>query len=144
MNAEELPGESPHVDEEEVWIWKNGLVVRTKSQIEVLTKKVEIFNCSIEKIDSRSGYLKDMLDLNTELTGYFSSITDNDSVNARDLFDFLTLCFCEYDHFFRNNQDQIFLKKEEKNILLPIAHDIVFNDIKSLLDFITNNTISYS
>eukprot|EP00092_Neocalanus_flemingeri_P045652 GFUD01051104.1.p1 GENE.GFUD01051104.1~~GFUD01051104.1.p1 ORF type:complete len:143 (+),score=41.11 GFUD01051104.1:113-541(+) len=142
MDAEELPGESPHVDEEEVWIWKNGLVVRTKSQIEVLTKKVEIFNCSIEKIDSRSGYLKDMLDLNTELTGYFSSITDN--VNIRDLFDFLTICFCEYDHFFKENQEQIFLNEEEKNVLLPIAYDIVFNDIKSILDFIDNNTGNYS
>eukprot|EP00092_Neocalanus_flemingeri_P035289 GFUD01038394.1.p1 GENE.GFUD01038394.1~~GFUD01038394.1.p1 ORF type:complete len:145 (-),score=39.76 GFUD01038394.1:142-576(-) len=144
MNAEEVPEESPHTDDEERWLWKNGLVDRTKSQIEVLTKKIELFNCKIGKIGSRSGYLKDMLDLNTELTGYFSSVTDNDNVNARDLFDFLTLCFCEYDHFFRNNQEQIFLKKEEKNILLPIAYDIVFNDIKSILDFITNNTINYS
>eukprot|EP00092_Neocalanus_flemingeri_P106321 GFUD01136416.1.p2 GENE.GFUD01136416.1~~GFUD01136416.1.p2 ORF type:complete len:143 (+),score=37.79 GFUD01136416.1:118-546(+) len=134
--------ESQDVDDEEVWIWKNGLVVRTKNQIEVLIKKVEIFNSNIEKINSRSGYLKDMLDLNTELTGYFSAITDN--VNVQDLFDFLTICFCEYDHFFKENQEQIFLNEEEKNVLLPIAYDIVFNDIKSILDFIDNNTGNYS
>jgi len=86
--------------------------------------------------------LKDMLDLNTELTGYFSAITDN--VNVRDLFDFLTICFYEYEHFFKENREQILLKEEERNVLLPLAHDIVFNDIKTILEFITNNTINYN
>ena len=127
---------------QELYIWKNGLVVRTKNQIEQLTKKVEVFNSSIEKSKSGSSYLKDMLDLNTELTGYFSAITDN--VNVRDLFDFLTICFYEYEHFFKENREQILLKEEERNVLLPLAHDIVFNDIKTILEFITNNTINYN
>ena len=122
------------------WIWKNGLVVRTKNQIDVLTKKVEIFNSNIEKVGNGSGYLKDMLDLNTELTGYFSAITDN--VNVQDLFDFLTICYCEYEHFFNENRDQILIKEEEKNVLFPLAYDIVFNEIKTILDFITNNTVN--
>jgi len=142
MTEERVEVEYPDVDDEEMWIWKNGLVVRTKNQIEVLTKKVEIFNSSIESIGSSSGYLKDMLDLNTELTGYFSAITDN--VNVRDLFDFLTICFYEYEHFFKENREQILMKEEEKTVLLPIAYDIVFNDIKNILEFITNNTSNYS
>jgi len=142
MTEERVEVEYPDVDDEEMWIWKNGLVVRTKNQIEVLTKKVEIFNSSIESIGSSSGYLKDMLDLNTELTGYFSAITDN--VNVRDLFDFLTICFYEYEHFFKENREHILMKEEEKTVLLPIAYDIVFNDIKNILEFITNNTSNYS
>merc|ERR1711936_1570566 len=60
------------------WIWRNGLLVRVKSRIEVLTKKVDSFNSSIERAgNADSPYLKDMMDLNTELTGYFSSLTDN-------------------------------------------------------------------
>merc|ERR1719334_1890479 len=129
-------------DEEEMYIWKNGLVIRTKNQIEKLTKKVETFNSSIENSDSGSAYLKDMLDLNTELTGYFSAITDN--VNVRDLFDFLTICFYEYEQFFKENREKILMKEEERNVLLPLAHDIVFNDIKTILEFITNNTINYN
>ena len=117
-------------------------MVRTKHQIEVLTKKVEIFNSNIERSGSQSSYLKDMLDLNTELTGYLSAITDN--VNVRDLFDFLTICFYEYEQFFKENSEQILLKEEERNVLLPLAHDIVFNDIKNILDFITNNTSNYN
>jgi len=142
MTEERVEVEYPDVDDEEMWIWKNGLVVRTKNQIEVLTKKVEIFNSSIESIGSSSGYLKDMLELNTELTGYFSAISDN--VNVRDLFDFLTICFYEYEHFFKENREQILMKEEEKTVLLPIAYDIVFNDIKNILEFITNNTSNYS
>ena len=124
------------------YIWRNGLVVLTKQQIKVLTTKVEIFNSNIERSGSKSSYLKDMLDLNTELTGYLSAITDN--VNVRDLFDFLTICFYEYENFFKDNREQILLKEEERNILLPLAHDIVFNDIKSILEFITNNTSNYN
>ena len=114
-----------------MYIWKNGLVVRTKNQIEVLTKKVEMFSTNIERSGSRSSYLKDMLDLNTELTGYFSAITDN--VNVRDLFDFLTICFYEYEHFFKENREQILMKEEERNLLLPLAHDIVFTTSKTFL-----------
>jgi len=140
--ADEVIINASEGDDEELYIWKNGLVVRTKNQIEQLTKKVEVFNSSIEKSKSGSSYLKDMLDLNTELTGYFSAITDN--VNVRDLFDFLTICFYEYEHFFKENREQILLKEEERNVLLPLAHDIVFNDIKTILEFITNNTINYN
>jgi len=140
--ADEVIIHASEGDDEELYIWKNGLVVRTKNQIEQLTKKVEVFNSSIEKSKSGSSYLKDMLDLNTELTGYFSAITDN--VNVRDLFDFLTICFYEYEHFFKENREQILLKEEERNVLLPLAHDIVFNDIKTILEFITNNTINYN
>merc|ERR1711962_452213 len=32
--------ERVHNEEEEQWIWRNGLLVRVKSRIEVLTKKV--------------------------------------------------------------------------------------------------------
>jgi len=142
MTEEVIVMEAPDVDDEEMWIWKNGLVVRTKNQIDVLTKKVETFNSNIEKSGSGSSYLKDMLDLNTELTGYFSAITDN--VNVRDLFDFLTICFYEYEHFFKENREHILMKEEEKNVLLPLAYDIVFNDIKNILEFITNNTSNYS
>ena len=58
---------------QEMWIWRNGLLVRVKTRIEVLTKKVDSFNTQIEGAQSPSSpYLKDMMDLNTELTGYFS------------------------------------------------------------------------
>ena len=121
------------------WIWKNGLVVKTKTLIEALTEKVEKFNYNIESVGKGSDYLQDMLDLNTEITGYLGSLTDN--VNVRDLFDFLTMCFCEYDHFFREHQEEILLEQEEMTVLLPLAHEITFNDIQNILDFITNNTV---
>ena len=129
------------------WIWKNGLVVRTKSQISILTRKVEQFNvkiCSVggTSVISDGGYLKDMLDLNTELIGYLSSLKDN--VNVRDLFDFLTICYCEYDHFFKDHREQIVANSEQRTVLLPLAYDIVFNEIKGILDFITNNTVNYT
>ena len=82
-----------------------------------------------------------MLDLNCELIEYFQSITDN--FDVRDLFDFLTMSFCEYEHFFREHEDDILSKKEERTVLLPIAYDIIFNDIQNILDFITNNTMNY-
>merc|ERR1712047_163489 len=135
--------ERGHNEEEEQWIWRNGLLVRVKSRIEVLTKKVDSFNSSIEKTsNTNSPYLKDMMDLNTELTGYFSSLTDN--VNIRDLFDFLSICFYEYEHFFKEFRSEIYLKEEERTVLLPLAYDIVYNDIKKILEFINNNTINYT
>merc|ERR1711953_559398 len=135
--------ERMHNEEEEQWIWRNGLLVRVKSRIEVLTKKVDSFNSSIEKTsNTNSPYLKDMMDLNTELTGYFSSLTDN--VNIRDLFDFLSICFYEYEHFFKEFRSEIYLKEEERTVLLPLAYDIVYNDIKKILEFINNNTINYT
>ena len=91
---------------------------------------------------SNGGYLKDMLDLNTELIGYLSSITDN--VNVRDLFDFLTICYCEYDHFFKDHREEIVSNHQQRTVLLPLAYDIVFNEIKGILDFITNNTVNYT
>jgi len=130
-------------EEEEQWIWRNGLLVRVKSRIEVLTKKVDSFNSSIERAgNADSPYLKDMMDLNTELTGYFSSLTDN--VNIRDLFDFLSICFYEYEHFFKEFRSEIYLKEVERTVLLPLAYDIVYNDIKKILEFINNNTINYT
>jgi len=85
---------------------------------------------------------QDMMDLNTELTGYFSSLTDN--VNIRDLFDFLSICFYEYEHFFKEFRSEIYLKEVERTVLLPLAYDIVYNDIKKILEFINNNTINYT
>ena len=100
------------------------------------------------------------MDLNTELTGYFSrychqeiskcfinhsdifSLTDN--VNIRDLFDFLSICFYEYEHFFKEFRSEIYLKEVERSVLLPLAYDIVYNDIKKILEFINNNTINYT
>lgn len=140
--GQENLNEAGHVDDEDVWIWKNGLVVRVKNQIEMLSKKVDKFNSCIEGAASKSGYLKDMLDLNTELTGYFSSLGDN--VNIRDLFDFLTICFYEYEHFFKENRGEIFNKEDERTVLLPLAYDIVYNDIKKILEFINNNTVNYT
>lgn len=137
--------ESPHRSEdheEEMWIWKNGLLVRVKTQIEVLTKKVGNFNSSIERSKSNSVYLKDMMDLNTELLGYFSALTDN--VNIRDLFDFLTISFYEYEHFFKENRTEIYQQDDERRVLLPLAYDIVHNDIKTILEFISNNTVNYT
>ena len=87
-------------------------------------------------------YLKDMLDLNTELIGYLNAIGDN--VNVRDLSDFLTICFCEYDSFFKDHREQITANSEQRRVLLPLASDIVFNEIRRILDFITNNTVNYS
>merc|ERR1712110_730362 len=132
---------------EEQWIWKNGLVVRMKTQISTLTRKVENFNvkiCSVggQDVVSTGGHLKDMLDLNTELIGYLSSLTDN--VNVRDLFDFLTICYCEYDHFFKDHRREITSERQQRTVLLPLAYDIVFSEIKGILDFITNNTVNYS
>jgi len=141
--GEEDVDRSPPPEEEEMWIWRNGLLVRVKKKIEVLTKKVDRFNTNIEQNGSNnSPYLKDMMDLNTELTGYFGSLTDN--VNIRDLFDFLSICFYEYEHFFKEFRAEIFLKEVERTVLLPLAYDIVYNDIKKILEFINNNTINYS
>jgi len=104
---------------------------------------VDSFNSSIERAgNADSPYLKDMMDLNTELTGYFSSLTDN--VNIRDLFDFLSICFYEYEHFFKEFRSEIYLKEVERTVLLPLAYDIVYNDIKKILEFINNNTINYT
>ena len=132
---------------QEQWIWKNGLVVRMKTQISTLTRKVENFNVKIcnvggQDVVSTGGHLKDMLDLNTELIGYLSSLTDN--VNVRDLFDFLTICYCEYDHFFKDHRREITSERQQRTVLLPLAYDIVFSEIKGILDFITNNTVNYS
>merc|ERR1712012_218169 len=135
--------ERGHNEEEEQWIWRNGLLVRVKSRIEVLTKKVDSFNSSIEKTsNTNSPYLKDMMDLNTELTGYFSSLTDN--INIRDLFDFLTICFYEYEHFFKDYKHAIVSDEKMKRGLLPLAQDIVYNHVRSILEFINNNTINYT
>ena len=124
-----------------------GAVVKTKSQISVLTQKVEQFNVKIcdvggPEVTTSRNYLKDMLDLNTELIGYLNAIGDN--VNVRDLSDFLTICFCEYDSFFKDHREQITANTEQRRILLPLASDIVFNEIRRILDFITNNTVNYS
>ena len=132
---------------QEQWIWKNGLVVRMKTQIANLTRKVEDFNlkiCNIggTRVVSDGGYLKDMLGLNTDLIGYLSAIKDN--VNVRDLFDFLTICYCEYDHFFKDHRTEIVAQHQQRTVLLPLAYDIVFNEIKGILDFITNNTVNYT
>ena len=121
------------------WIWKNGLVVRTKVLTNVLIKKVEKFNYKMESLGKRTGYLKDMEDLNLEIAEHLESLADN--VDIRDLFDFLTMCFCEYDHFYKENKEEI-LKDPEETQLLPLAHEIMFYDIQNLLDFITNNTVS--
>ena len=116
-------------------------------QISVLTMKVEQFNVKIcdiggPEVTSSSNYLKGMLDLNTELIGYLSAIGDN--VNVRDLSDFLTICFCEYDSFFKDHREQITANPEQRRVLLPLASDIVFNEIRRILDFITNNTVNYT
>ena len=44
--------------------------------------------------------------LNPEI--HFLSLTDN--VNIRDLFDFLSICFYEYEHFFKEFRSEIYLK----------------------------------
>jgi hypothetical protein len=49
----------------------------------------------------------------------------------RDLFDFLTICFYEYEHFFKDHQARILIM--EGNLLrelLPLAYDIVYNHIR--------------
>ena len=124
-----------------------SLYISSNFQISVLTRKVEQFNgkiCDIggPEVTSSANYLKDMLDLNTELIGYLTAIGDN--VNVRDLSDFLTICFCEYDSFFKDHREQITANPEQRRILLPLASDIVFNEIKRILDFITNNTVNYT
>lgn len=124
-------------------MWKNGLLVPVKSRIQHMIKKLSSFNNKIETVKDSNGYLKDVMDLNTELMGYFSALNDNDNVNVRDLFDFLTICFYEYEDFFSKHQREIFSNDEEKNVLLPVAHDIVYTDMKSMLEFINNNTINY-
>ena len=101
-----------------------------KTQISTLTIKVENFNvkiCSVggQDVVRTGGHLKDMLDLNTELIGYLSSLTDN--VNVRDLFDFLTICYCEYDHFFKDHRREITSERQQRTVLLPLAYDIVFS-----------------
>ena len=121
------------------WIWKNGMVVRTKLLTNVLIKKVEKFNCKMECLGKRTGYLKDMEDLNLEIADHLESIPDN--LDIHDQFDFLTMCFCEYDHFYKEIKEKI-LKDPEEQQLLPIAYEIMFYDIQNLLDFITNNTVS--
>merc|ERR1711874_793903 len=130
---------SQDIEEEEQYIWKNGLVVKTKSQISVLTQKVEQFNVKIcdvggPEVTTSRNYLKDMR--------YLNAIGDN--VNVRDLSDFLTICFCEYDSFFKDHREQITANSEQRRILLPLASDIVFNEIRRILDFITNNTVNYT
>jgi len=57
--AESTEQERIQNEEEEQWIWRNGLLVRVKSRIEVLTKKVDSFNSSIERAgNADSPYLK--------------------------------------------------------------------------------------
>merc|ERR1711994_1164495 len=112
------------------WIWKNGMVIRTKRLMEGLTMKVEKFNSLLESVGATS-YRKDMLDLNCELIEYFGSITDN--FDVRDLFDFLTMSFCEYEHFFKEHKEDILSNKEERTVLLPLAYEIIFNDIQNIL-----------
>jgi len=139
MDGNENQVESRQADNEGPWIWKNGMVVRTKRLMEGLTKKVEKFNRLLESVGATS-YRKDMLDLNCELIEYFGSITDN--FDVRDLFDFLTMSFCEYEHFFKEHKEDILSNKEERTVLLPLAYEIIFNDIQNILDFITNNTVN--
>ena len=80
--------------------------------------------------------------LTRKITLIFFSLTDN--VNIRDLFDFLSICFYEYEHFFKEFRSEIYLKEVERTVLLPLAYDIVYNDIKKILEFINNNTINYT
>ena len=121
------------------WVWKNGMVVRTKVLNNILIKKVKKLNSKIKRIDSNSIFLKDMMELNMEIVEHLGSLTD--TVNVRDLFDFLTMCFCEYDHLYRENKEDILLHAEERS-LLPLAHEIMFTHIQNILDFITNNTVN--
>merc|ERR1719347_178628 len=130
------------IEDEEMWVWKNGLCCAMKCRTEVLSEKVAKLSSSIEGVLGGSTYLRDMLELNTEVTGYLGSLRDN-RINIRDLFDFLTICFYEYEHFFKENRQNIFRNREERTILLPLAHDILYNDIKKILDFISNNTLNY-
>ena len=113
-----------------------------KTRTEVLTEKVCQLSRSIEKTQTGSDYLRDMLDLNTEVTGYLGSLRDN-RMNIRDLFDFLTICFYEYEHFFKEHRHEIFRRDQERTNLLPQAYDIVYNDIHKILEFINNNTLNY-
>lgn len=134
------PVRAHHNEDEDEWVWKNGLCVRIKERIQLLAKKLHQFSNTIEAHRHQSSLLKDVIDLNTELTGYFASLADN--VNIRDLFDFLTICFYEYEHFFKDHQALIL--NMEGNItsdLLPLAYDIVYNHIRSILEFINNNTV---
>lgn len=127
-------------EEEDQWVWKNGLCVRIKERIQLLAKKLHRFSSAIEASSqqSTSTLLKDVIDLNTELTGYFGALADN--VNIRDLFDFLTICFYEYEHFFKDHQALILGQDDLTRDLLPLAYDIVYIHIRSILEFINNNT----
>ncbi|XP_023343643.1 uncharacterized protein LOC111713083 [Eurytemora carolleeae] len=126
-------------NEDQQWVWRNGLCCNVKSRINILQKKLNSLNRKIEISTGANHYLKDVIDLNTELTGYFSAVSDN--INIRDLFDFLTICFYEYEHFFKENKNAIIEDESVRQHLLPIARDIVYNHVRSILDFISNNTI---
>jgi len=47
-------------EEEEQWIWRNGLLVRVKSRIEVLTKKVTILMLNKKKERCSGGQLQQL------------------------------------------------------------------------------------
>jgi hypothetical protein len=54
----------------------------------------------------------------------------------RDLFDFLTICFYEYEHFFKDHQARILIMEENLiRELLPLAYDIVYNHIREDNDY---------
>ena len=111
-----------------------------KKRIFTLDRKLNNLNNKIEHFStSQLQFLKDVQDLNTELTGYFSALADN--INIRDLFDFLTICFFEYEHFFKEHKNAILCDKRVADELLPLARDIVYNHVRSILEFISNNSI---
>ena len=116
-----------------------------KTQLSILTNKVEHFNNKIfsvggQDIVSTGGYLKDTLDLNTELIDQVSSLEDN--VNVRDLFDYLTFCICQYEDIYESFEEEITSESQQRTVLLPLAY-IVFCEIKIILEFITENTVNY-
>jgi hypothetical protein len=51
----------------------------------------------------------------------------------RDLFDFLTICFYEYEHFFKDHQALILVNRDLTRDLLPLAYDIVYNHIREVV-----------
>jgi len=126
-------------DEDQHWIWRNGMCGNVKKRIHVLEKKLNSLSRQIELTGSPNQYLKDVQDLNTELTGYFSALADN--INIRDLFDFLTICFYEYEHFFKEHKNQIVNDEQNVRDLMPMATEVVYVQIRGILDFISNNTI---
>jgi len=128
-------------EEDQQWVWRNGLCCSLKKRISVLNKKLNNVNKKIEKYSQYNShiFLKDVIDLNRELTGYFAVLTDN--INIRDLFDFLTICFYEYEHFFKEHEAVIMSDESVMTDLLPYARDIVYNHVRSILEFISNNTI---